>query len=407
MSSDSIWYISKYVACPSENSSGGRAFSLMKNIADGGKSVTIITSDSNHLIKAPKVTANYKKSIISGVEIFWLKTFKYEVAKSFFRIVSFIDFEYRLFLFDFGKLNKPDIIVISSLSLLSILNGLHLKRRFKCKLIFEVRDIWPLTLIEEGGFSAFNPFIMMLGWVEWIGYKYSDEIVGTMPNLKEHVERVLGYERRVHCIPMGVDIEQEFIKKSDNHKLILPRHLQQKFIVAYAGTVGITNALQTFLEAASKTKNQEVSFVILGDGALLDKFRNEYEHINNLTFLGKVEQLKVDCYLRAFDVLYFSTFRTSIWNYGQSLNKLIDYMLAGKPIIGSYSGFPSMVNEADCGTFVPAENVDALLTCIDKYYQMSPAQRKIIGDRGTKWVIENRNYAKLAELYLNEVFLPH
>ena len=69
------------------------------------------------------------------------------------RILSWIDFEIKLWLMPKNILPKPDIVIVSSLSLFTILNGYCLKKRFGCKLVFEIRDIWPLTIIEEGGFS--------------------------------------------------------------------------------------------------------------------------------------------------------------------------------------------------------------------------------------------------------------
>ena len=62
-------------------------------------------------------------------------------------------------------------------------------------------------LTENGGFNRFNPFVLILSFVEWLGYKYSDQIVATMPNLGEHVSNILGYSRKVHCIPMGISEE--------------------------------------------------------------------------------------------------------------------------------------------------------------------------------------------------------
>ena len=56
---------------------------------------------------------------------------------------------------------------------------------FKTKLVFEVRDIWPLTLTEEGGFSSLNPLIIILRAIELVGYRFSDLVVGTMPGLKK------------------------------------------------------------------------------------------------------------------------------------------------------------------------------------------------------------------------------
>ena len=81
------------------------------------------------------------------------------------------------------------MIIVSSLSILTLLNGLYLKRKYNCKLIFEIRDIWPLSAIEFGGFDKKNIFIKLLKFVEYLGYKYSDHIVGTMPNLGKHVTK--------------------------------------------------------------------------------------------------------------------------------------------------------------------------------------------------------------------------
>jgi glycosyltransferase involved in cell wall biosynthesis len=91
---------------------------------------------------------------------------------------------------------------------------------------------------------------------------------------------------------------------------------------------------------------------------------------------------------------------SKVWQYGQSLNKVIDYMMAGKPVVASYTGFPSMINEANCGTYVPAGDVAALKDEIARYARMETQERLLIGARGKAWLIENRSYDKLAKEYL-------
>ena len=95
------------------------------------------------------------------------------------------------------------------------------------------------------------------------------------------------------------------------------------------------------------------------------------------------------------DLLYFSTNNSKIWKYGQSLNKLIDYMLSGTPIIGSYNGFETMINESSCGEFIMPNNGDEILKKIYKYKSMSIKQRNQIGKKGKQWILENRSYEKL------------
>ena len=79
-------------------------------------------------------------------------------------------------------------------------------------------------------------------------------------------------------------------------------------------------------------------------------------------------------------------------------------MLASKPVVASYSGFPSMINESECGTYVPAGDVDALRKEIQRYSAMPKAEREKVGARGKKWIIEHRKYASLAKDYLRIMF---
>lgn len=85
-----------------------------------------------------------------------------------------------------------------------------------------------------------------------------------------------------------------------------------------------------------------------------------------------------------------------------SLNKLIDYMMSGKPVIASYSGFPSMIDEADCGEFVPSGDAEKLMDRISEYAVKPSASLEEMGDRGREWLIKNRTWEAVAEEYLRQ-----
>lgn len=400
-----IWYISKYVAPPTLSGVGGRGYHLMEEMLSLGCKSVIITSDSNQLIIAPVLNKTYQQEISRGIQLIWIRTFKYKIAKSIQRIISWLDFELKLFFLPKSNLPKPDAIIISSLSLITILNGLLLRQKYKCKLVFEIRDIWPLTIVEEGGLSPNNPFVRLLGWIEKLGYRKSDLIVGTMPNLSEHVKNIIGYSKDVVCIPMGynassiedqLDIPEEYIEQ------YVPKN---KFIVAHAGTIGITNALDTFFECAQLMSNRaDIHFLMIGDGDLKPSYQSRYAHLPNLTFAPKIKKQMVQSALSKCDLLYFSVLNSEVWHYGQSLNKIIDYMFAGKPVVASYTGYPSMINEANSGTYVPAGDVNALMNEIQRYSSLSQEELITIGNRGKEWILKNRNYSKLAQDYLSAIW---
>jgi glycosyltransferase involved in cell wall biosynthesis len=360
----------------------------------------VISSDSNHLARFPHFESTHTMETIDGIETWWLRTLKYRRSASLRRILSWIDFELKLWLMPKKRLPRPDVIIVSSLSLLTILNGIWLKARYKCRLVFEIRDIWPLTMTEEGGFSPRNPFVKMLGWVERLGYLKSDVIVGTMPNLTEHVTEVTGKGLNCHCVPMGYD------PRLYEHPEPLPEGYEEKFIpkgkfiIGYAGSIGQTNALDTLMECACAMRNDpRFHFLVLGSGDLLEKFKAMTAGLPNITFAPRVNKLQVQRVLERCTILYLGVEDSEVWRFGQSLNKVIDYMSASKPIIASYDGFPSMIDESGCGVFIPAKNVDALLEAIREYGQHSSEDLERIGRRGKAWLLDHRLYPQLGQAY--------
>ena len=118
----------------------------------------------------------------------------------------------------------------------------------------------------------------------YLGYKYADAIVGTMPNLGEHVRQVLGYSKRTHCIPMGIDPPTSLSPEplpADFEASYFPL---KKFIVAYVGSIGISNALETFFNCANMMKEDfDIHFLVVGQGDLRESFQQKYSYLPNLT----------------------------------------------------------------------------------------------------------------------------
>jgi glycosyltransferase involved in cell wall biosynthesis len=379
----------------------------MREFARMGYQSVIITSDSNQLTEVPVLDEPYLFQEVDDMRLCWVRTMKYSVAKSLRRILSWLDFEWRLWRLPKSRLPAPDVVIVSSLSLLTVLNGFLLRRHYKCRLVLEIRDIWPLTITEEGGFSRWNPLVLGLGFIEKVGYRYADAIVGTMPNLGEHVAGVLGWPKTTHCIPMAVDEAALGLGEALPAKYIENHIPEGKFIVAHAGTIGITNALDTMLDCAEAMKDDpRVHFLVVGEGDLRAHYQRKYAHLPNLSFGPRVPKQMVQAVLSHCDLLYFSVQVSTVWKYGQSLNKVIDYMLAGKPVVASYTGFPSMINEADCGTYVPAGDIDALRREVQRFAVMDAAQREAIGRRGREWILAHRRYETLARNYLAILFGP-
>jgi glycosyltransferase involved in cell wall biosynthesis len=155
------------------------------------------------------------------------------------------------------------------------------------------------------------------------------------------------------------------------------------------------------------TEVKSCHFLVLGDGEMRQSYIDKYGNLPNLTFAPRVPKAQVHDFLTRCDLLYLSVHKSTVWDFGLSLNKLIDYMLAEKPILASYSGHQSMINEAGCGTFVPAADVPSLRDEFERYLSLDAAVRQQLGANGRQWLLENRRYEALAprflEILLDEV----
>jgi len=396
LNSNKIWYISKYAGTPTK---GGpiRQYLFSKHFALKGFETILISSNSNgfeYLSFKDEYTLFNKPSFKHYV----LKGPKIKLGFNLKRMYSWLLFEFRLRKF-FKKQNISigDTVIVSSLSILTFNSGIRLKRKYGVKLIVEVRDIWPQSLIDLKNLSKNNPFVRILASIEKKAYKKADFIVGSMGNLGEHIKLVApGNEYKFRYIPMGLDVE---VLGENNLKTKIETN---HFIVGYAGSIGISNKIDLILDAADiLNNNSNIKFKILGDGVLKSQFMKDYKHLNNVEFLPPVKKSEVNAFLQSCDVLLNPWEDKPIYRFGISPNKWIDYMYAEKPIIIPFNGFKNIINEANCGEFIEANNPELFAKIILKYAKMPKEQLQEIGKRGKKYLEDNLTYEKLSNLYID------
>lgn len=399
-----IWVLAKY-ATAREQGFETRTVALAREWAATGRDVVIISSTSNHILRPEDQQQSRKDLNVDGVRIVVLRTLAYRKTASLRRVLSWLHFEWRVFRERLSDLPRPDVIIVTSLSLFSVLNGIRLARKFRCPWVFEVRDIWPLTLTEEGGFSRWHPLALLMAWLERIGYRRSDLTVGTMPNLTPHATRVAGRDVPCVSIPFGFDpaVAPQLATPAPRPALQIERE-GASLVVGYAGSMGIANALDNLIAAAVALRDDSrFRFIMLGDGDMRATYMVNTADCPHVLWLGKVPREEVHAVLRQCDLLYFAAHPSKVWESGMSLNKLTDYLLAAKPVLGSYSGFPSILNEASCGEFLPAGDTAALIDALRRYEAMPLERRNALGHAGRAWLFANRTWQHLAAGYLSRL----
>ncbi len=399
-----IWIINQYLTTPELNGNGYRHSYLADLFTDKGYKVTLITSSFSH-VPAKDVAFKGLFKIFDGrYQTLVLKGNRFKNSKGLPRIWSWFIFYFLLFFIPKAKLAQPDIIIVSSMSIYPVLNVVHcFKRKFKkMKFVFEIRDIWPMSAVELGGYSEKHPFIRFTAWVEKLAYARADYIVSVLSHANEHIKEVLGNSNfKYSWISNGYYVDASAPKEQ-----LPPETLAKiptgKFIIGYAGTLGKANAIGHIITCMNEI-SEDIVLCILGDG-------NERRQLQKMTtntnviFLGKTLKSQVQDFLSRCNMLYLGLNKLHVFDYGISPQKLFDYMYAAKPILMSGDFKGSIVKAADCGFVVPAEDSAALRNKIQEVAQMPPKVLVQKGKNGKEYLLQNFTYDHLANRYIEEVF---
>lgn len=400
-----IWIICHY-ATPLKYGHGARHFLLAEEFVKNGYEVTIFASASNfQLDRKPQLTGIFTREVVNGVEVIWIRGLRYTNPSGFARVISWFVFSFLLLFYPKPRHSLPGILIVSSLSLIPVINGILIKFRSKTtQFIFEVRDIWPQTLIDIGGYSRFHPLVMLLGMFEKAGYLKADIIVATMPRADLHIAGRIRKKFNFSCIPQGYHPQISPETASADTDPFASLSNGRNFIVGYAGALGKSNCLETLIQAAeliNKRGVENICFAFLGEGNATETLKGMASEIPGVVFFKKVPKHKVPFFLQKCTVVYDSVKPVPLYNYGLSRNKWMDYMLCAKPLIVSYSGYVSLINEADCGTVVPAGDASALADAIMDYYRKDRSELEEKGKRGRDFVLSNRSFSALAANYIS------
>jgi len=394
MKNKHITIINQYIGSPYHGMEY-RHYYLAKNLIEQGYKVTLVSGSYSHLFSSPpKITNNVEKEMIDGIEYLWIKVAKYKSSKSLGRIWNMFYFAWKL---NFLREIPPSHIIVSSPSLFPVKTGVKLAKKFHTKFLFEVRDIWPQTLVELSSLSSSNPLIKLMEYYEKFAYKNADKVISLLPNAKEHFENQGMQPDKFVYLPNGIEIEEkESVPLSSEMKEKIPI---DKFIIGYSGTIGIANNLDYLITVAEILKDHnEIHFLILGKGGEKQRLQNHVQKLalKNVTFLDTVSRGSVGSFLQEIDIAFISLLPEKLFKFGVSPNKVFDYMYAKKPILWAIEAGNNLVEDAKCGVSVPLNDVIALKESILKLKGLQKEVLKELGQNGYTFVQKNHSYTMLA-----------
>lgn len=323
---------------------------------------------------------------------------KYKHAHDPKRVINWHRFAWQIKQLDRRINGKPDVVYYSSPSLPGYLGAEALARKTGAKLLFEERDLWPLSLIEIGKKSPSHPFVRWLQYIEDRAYRNADVLLSNAEGVWQHIQE-RGFDKdKFTWLPNGISIDEvanpEPVDLNDQFDRSAPG-----FKIGYVGTMGSANKLHTLLSAAHRLSEQkDVHFYLAGNGREKQNLLKRVcvDGMRNVDFLKPVQKSQVQSLLQCFDALVICCERSPLYRVGIAANKIPEYMYAGRPIINCFSGEFDPIERFKCGLSVEADNPTELANAILKLKALSQEERDAMGARGRQAAEEHYDYAKIA-----------
>lgn len=399
-----IWIINHY-ATNMFFDEGGRHYWLGKELTKRGYRVTIfcanIVHKSDTVVKINSGICREKEK--DGLRFVFIKTNDYQ-GNGLSRVENMLMYTINMLRLyrRYGKVNgKPDVIYASSVHPLALYAGIKMAKHYHVKSICEVRDLWPLTLIDFGSIKKDGIIAKLMFWYERKIYEKSDELIFTMEGGKQYIrdkkwDLLQGGKvdlKKVHYINNGTDLKL-FYKNRDLYK-VEDEDLEDKnsFKIVYTGTLGPANRLDLLLDIAKylQEKDIPVQCLIWGDGEtkaqLLRKIKSE--KIRNTVLKGRIPKKYIPYITSNADLNISFLGEWEVFKYGLSKNKMFDYIAAQKNFI---------IAGAVCKCKILEENPFCTMCGTSDVRQISEAIIDIYNQKQSKYELPLQKIDKLMDV---------
>lgn len=396
-----ILLISHYFP-PEIGAPSARLYEMAKEWIKEGHNVTVLTGFPNHptgVIPDSYLGKTSMEENMDGIRV--IRSYVYATPNEGFvkKTLGHISFMLSSVLQSFFKVNKPDVVVVSSPTYFSMFSASFYSIFKRADLVLDIRDLWPAAIVELGVLKN-KPIIKVLEFFEKTFYKQAKSIVVVTNSFKKNlVERGIP-ENKIEVITNGVDTEQ--FKYREEAGRILRKKLGYKpsdFIGLYIGAHGLSQSLHTILEVAEKLPH--IKFLFVGEGAEKKKLMSitEQKNLTNVQFVEGQEKKYITDYYSLSDVCFIplrniELFKTFI------PSKMFEIMSNSRPIIASVEGESAeILKESKAALVTTPESSVGIADSINILLE-NEKTRAVMGAKGRKFVKENFTRKSLAQRYL-------
>ncbi|MGI8952902.1 MAG: glycosyltransferase family 4 protein [Chitinophagaceae bacterium] len=388
---------------PETGAPQNRLSSLAVCLQSFGNEVEVLTAMPNY--PKYKIFEDYKhkkfyKENIDNITVYRSYIFVTNKKALFFRLMNYFSFTVSSYFIALKHISKPDAVICESPPLFLGITAMRLKKRWKCKLIFNVSDLWPESAEKMG--LVKNRWLLRRSYsLANKIYKNSDLITGQTQGIVEAIKKMQP-AKKVFWLPNGIDRQK--LSFSSNG---LPSK-KEKFTLLYAGIIGHAQGLEVILHAAHKLEQRtEIQFYIIGDGPVKKNLvaLNQSLHLSNVTFISNQPLNIITQWLQHCDAYIVPLRKLDLFK-GAIPSKLFEPLFFAKSILLGVEGEAKelFIDEGKAGLFFEPENADDLAKNILQLFN-NPDEAKLFGENGKKFVDQNFQREKIAAKFWEELKL--
>lgn len=403
-----IWIINNY-AIPPRFGGLVRHYYFSKFLAQAGHAVRIFTGSQIH--NTPHNIADPGKLVkevdMDGVPYTYVHVMGY-AKNNYRRAINILQFPIRTVramerFYRAGE--RPDVIYASSPIPTAGERALAFAKKHAIPFVFEVRDLWPESLVDYGNLQKkiwARPILAALYRLEHYLYKKSDRLLFTMAGGGDYI-RDKGWRdvdlTKIHQINNGLDLTEFRENLAHFHYQDADLDDPKTYKILYMGSIRSIYELDKILDAAKLVQEAmpEVRFYFFGQGTELGRLKKRLveEGIRNASFKGPVPKEMIPSILVRGDLSLLHHRLVHLLHYGTSNNKLFEYLAAGRPILSTVKSAYSLVADHGLGLEVEDQEPETILEGIRKLRALS---REEIADikRRSQALVEKYDYQSLS-----------
>jgi colanic acid biosynthesis glycosyl transferase WcaI len=404
-----ILYVSQYFP-PEMGAPAARAAELAQHWARTGHSVSVLTGFPNH--PTGKVPDEWRARLrrltyrekAGDVNVFRTWLWPLPNRKAHERMRNYASFFISAALRGMA-IERPDVLIATSPQLLVGLAGWWIAFTRQIPFVFEVRDLWPESLIAVGIGDENSWLHHVLAQIAGFLYERADRVVVVTPAFREHlIHHWRVPAKKIAVVENGVETDL-FTPFPHAASQTLRHELADgaAFLVCYAGTMGMAHRLETLLDAAAELQQQKVSvrLILVGEGSEKNRIKalSASRGLQNIRFLDQRPREKMPALIAACDACLVLLKKTDVFKTVIP-TKMLEFMSCARPVIIGVEGQArAIVEDAGAGLAIEPENSHALAQAILRLSNDRELSL-VLGQRGREYIERNFARAQMAEKYI-------